>query len=102
LIFLWLSELVLFKGSPFYSELSNREIKEAWNKSYEWLEVKDLDLFSSADKYEFFGFVRKNLVNSSLWNIFGICLKLYQSDGFRYNWFEYSDGSSLIKEGEKG
>jgi len=99
---LQLSELVLFKGSPFYSELSNREIKEAWNKSYEWLEVKDLDLFSSADKYEFFGFVRKNLVNSSLWNIFGICLKLYQSDGFRYNWFEYSDGSSLIKEGEKG
>jgi radical SAM superfamily enzyme YgiQ (UPF0313 family) len=97
-----LSELVLFKGSPFFNELSPQERDQWWNNSHGWLEVKDLDLFSSADKYEFFGFVRKNLLNSSLWDVFGICLSQYQSHGFTYNWFEYSDGTSLIKEGEKG
>jgi len=97
-----LSELVLFKDSPFYKELFKEEVDKSWINSHGWLEVKDFEFLSNANKYEIFGFVRDNLLNSYLWDVFSLCLKQYQSDTFNYNWFEYSDGSSLIEEGEKG
>jgi hypothetical protein len=97
-----LSELVLFKGSPFYDEMSKEEISSWGTNNYGWLEIKDIEFFKDINKYEFFGFCNDNLKNSYLWDLFSICLKQYQSNKFNYNWFEYSDGSSLIEEGEKG
>ena len=92
------SELMMYKGSPFYTELTKKEIEENYTLSYIWNEIKNFNMFSSLNKYEFFGFTQQHLIQSFLWDIFSIFLRQYQSTSFNYNWYQYSDGSSLIKE----
>jgi radical SAM superfamily enzyme YgiQ (UPF0313 family) len=92
-----LIELVLYKGSPFFNELSKKQ-REEWDFSLYWDEFKNLDFLSKVDKYEFLEFVRRDLVNSQAWKFFEIFLKEYQSNKFSYNWVINSDGTSIIKE----
>jgi radical SAM superfamily enzyme YgiQ (UPF0313 family) len=92
-----LSKLILFKNSPFYNDMDEEDRSE-WNYNICWDELKNIDFLSNADKFDFFGFIDKNLYNQHLWEKFEQLLNYYQSNDFTYLWTENPDGSSVIKE----
>ena len=87
----------LEKPSRFFVEMSQEEMEKRWNYSVLWSILKDLDFLSSVDKREFFNFA-SGLVNSVLWDHFGLLVDQYVSENLSYRWFVYGDGSSLIEE----
>lgn len=97
---LTLIKLILYKGSIFFEEISDAE-KNKWDQSIFWDEIKHIDFFDPASKYEFFGF-NKPLTHDYLWKYFDYLLNYYISLKSSYKWIIKTGGSSVIntKEGE--
>jgi radical SAM superfamily enzyme YgiQ (UPF0313 family) len=92
-----LTRLLLFKRTSFYEEMSEKE-RQKWDFNFHWLELKKLDFLSEADRFEFFGFLKKELENFNLWDNLEQFLEQYQTNEKTYTWIENKDGSSEIKE----
>jgi len=89
--------LKLYKRSPLYEEMSEEERAE-WDHSFYWHEMKKLKFLTEADRFEFFGFNRRYLLNPYPWELFREILENYQSNQFKYTWIGHPDGSSDIHE----
>ncbi len=88
--------LSLWKGAPFYEDVSEEERKK-WESSQFWTETEPLHLISESNKYEFFGFY--NSGHDRLWDDFESLLEFYVQQDRSYEWFEYPDGSILEEKG---
>jgi len=94
---LYPSLLTLYKGSHYYNEISKEERESKWNYNHIWSEIDSILSVESPSKYEFIGFNR-DLIHSSLWQIFESMLKQYMNNRFYYKWYVNNDGSSTIEE----
>jgi radical SAM superfamily enzyme YgiQ (UPF0313 family) len=92
------SVLSLFKGSPFYDDMSPEE-RQNWNENPFYAELVPLDLGIAEDRFEFFGFCRESVPHYHNWDIFERVLTSYQSQRRTYTWIEYEDGSFLEERG---
>ncbi len=88
--------LRLWKGAPFYDDVSEEERKE-WKDSPFWTEVKPFDLVSESNKREFFGFYKSS--HDRLWDDFERLLKFYVQQDRSHEWTEYPDGSIVEEKG---
>lgn len=88
--------LRLDKGSPFYSEMSDKE-REVWNNSPLWTEIEPLHMIAESDKFEFFGFCQ--LSPSHLWADFRNFSEFYTRQQRTYEWVEHPEGSFVEEQG---
>ncbi|MGD2249022.1 MAG: radical SAM protein [Candidatus Methanofastidiosia archaeon] len=91
-----LGSLELYKGSPFYEEMSEKE-REPWRYHRFWEEISSTDTISKEDRFEFFGFYREK--PHHVWDTFETVLSLYQQQNRSYTWIEYEDGSFIEEKG---
>ncbi len=92
------SVLSLFKGSPFYSEMSEKE-RESWRENLYWEELIPTGLVPDGDRFEFFGFNADPPVHFLLWSSFGEVLDSYKNQERSYEWIEYAEGSFIEEKG---
>ena len=93
-----LSELALFKGSPYYEEVSPDERERRWRENLLYSEIERMDLIPENQRWDFFGFRATTLEHSMLWDHFASVLEDFEAATISYKWIEFSDGSSLIEE----
>jgi len=92
------SVLSLFKGSPFYSEMPE---KESWKENIYWEEMIPTGLVPEADRFEFFGFNADPPVHYHLWKNFERTINSYSEQDRSYEWVEYAEGSFIEERGPK-
>jgi radical SAM superfamily enzyme YgiQ (UPF0313 family) len=92
-----ISQLLLYKRSPFYEEMPEEE-RQKWDYNECWDEMKNLNFLSEADRFEFFGFLKREIKHFHLWDVFYELMNQYQTNETKYTWIENKDGSSEIKE----
>lgn len=83
----------LWKGAPFYKEMSHAE-RELWKENPYWTEIAPLHLVSN--RFDFFGFYRS--VHDPQWSVFQNLLRVFTCK-YSYEWIEYPDGSSVEEKG---
>lgn len=88
--------LELYKGSPFYEEMTEKE-RENWRYHRFWEEISSLDCISKEDRFEFFGFYREK--PDHVWDTFETVLTTFQQQNRSYTWIEYEDGSFIEEKG---
>ncbi len=88
--------LELYKGSPFYEEMTEKE-RENWRYHRFWEEISSLDCISKEDRFEFFGFYREK--PHHVWDTFETVLTSFQQQNRSYTWIEYEDGSFIEEKG---
>ncbi len=88
--------LVLYKGAPFYEDVSEEERKE-WKDNPVWAEIEQLHLIPESDKYEFFGFLKAS--QNCLWSDFENLLRSYEEGNCSYEWIEYKSSSCIEEKG---
>jgi radical SAM superfamily enzyme YgiQ (UPF0313 family) len=93
------SLFLLYKDSPFYNEMSEKE-REAWNYNPYWIEISPTGLIPESDRFEFFGFSRERPCHS-LWDDFEMMLNFYTRQTYSYTWIEYTHGSFSEEKGPK-
>ncbi len=90
----------LYKGSAFYDEMSESELKE-WNKDILWEEIVGTGLIPEENRFDFFSFYPTELCHYMLWDTFKRLLALYNRIESSYSWEEYSNCSVLTEKGVK-
>ena len=90
--------LELYKGSPFYEEMSPEE-REEWYFQRFWDEVSFLGSVHEDDRFEFFGFRKTQPAHT--WEEFETVLDSYKQQNRTYTWVEYEDGSFIEEKGFK-
>ncbi|MBU7019241.1 MAG: hypothetical protein HXS44_17155, partial [Theionarchaea archaeon] len=93
------SLFLLYKDSPFYKEMPEKE-REAWNNNPYWTEISPTELIPESDRFEFFGFSRERPYHS-LWDDFEVILNFYTNQNYSYTWIEYVNGSFIEEKGPK-
>jgi radical SAM superfamily enzyme YgiQ (UPF0313 family) len=88
---------ILFKEAPFFNDIPPEERKN-WSFHVNWSEEKNINFISKVDRFDFYGFERDELKNSKLWEFFYQYLEGYKMLNWSYDWIEYPDGSSEIRE----
>ena len=91
---------MLFKGSPFYDEMSGEE-RETWREELLWEEIAPLHLIQDANRFEFFSFRSGTFRNCILWDTFESLLKFYKEQNYSYGWIESPQGSRIEEMGSK-
>jgi tRNA A37 methylthiotransferase MiaB len=91
--------LALYKGSPFYEEMSDAE-REPWNYHQFWTETAPTTVIPESDRFEFFGFFNQGS-RHRLWDNLDIALKFYAQQNCSYTWIEYENGSFIEEKGLK-
>jgi radical SAM superfamily enzyme YgiQ (UPF0313 family) len=87
----------LYKGSPFYNEMPEKE-REAWNYNPYWIEIAPTRLIPEPDRFEFLGFFKPQ---HGLWDDFEMVMKFYKQQNYTYTWIEYPNGSFIEEKGPK-
>ena len=90
--------LVLFKGSPFYDEMSEED-RESWKEDLYWSEIAPTRLVSESDRFELFGFRSDRFSHHLLWRRFEILLNFYAQQNCSYEWREHDNGSFVEEKG---
>ena len=93
-----LTLLKLYKGSPFFEELSEEKRRDL---KYDriWEEIAQFNRIAESDRFEFFGFPPERSDHFPLWNDFAVILESYEQQNRSYTWTEYKDGSFIEEEG---
>ncbi|MBU6996207.1 MAG: radical SAM protein [Theionarchaea archaeon] len=92
------SELVLYKGAPYYEETPLKEKEEKWIVNLIYNELERTGMIRKEDRWDFFGFAADGLKNHQYWEHILDFLEKMQSGDIEYSWSEFPDGSSLIEE----
>ncbi len=95
-----LNSFILFKGSPFYDEMSE-QVREHWNENQLWDEIAQIPSVSKSDRFELSGFYIDELPHYFLWNFFQRLLRFYVENNSSYEWIEYPGCSFLAEKGPK-
>lgn len=91
------SELVLYKGAPYYAEMPCKE-REEWVINSLYDELEQMGLIDKEDRWDFFGFTARYLKHSWYWgHVLDVLEKMHTSDIW-YSWLLFPDGSSFIEE----
>lgn len=90
-------ELTLYKGTPYYEEISAEEKKKRWVVNFLYNESKRFGFFEK-NRWDFFGFRAKSFMHYQLWDQFIYLLEKLQSAHISYSWLAFDDGSSSIEE----
>ncbi len=91
---------VLYRGSPFYEEMSENERKE-WRKDSLWEEAASFDIVPESERFQFFGFITEEFTHFYTWESFENALKFYRERPCSYEWREGPDGSTIEETGIK-
>jgi radical SAM superfamily enzyme YgiQ (UPF0313 family) len=92
--------LSLFKGSPFYQEMSEAD-REHWKENPFWAEIAATSLVSECDRFDLFGFCPENPMHYHQWDNFERVMMSYQIQNRSYEWIEYPEGSFIEEKGPK-
>ncbi|MGD2250908.1 MAG: radical SAM protein [Candidatus Methanofastidiosia archaeon] len=93
------SLFALYKGSPFYNEMSESE-RATWVYHRLWTEIASTEFIPGSDRFEFFGFFKER-THHQLWKEFETILNYYSSQTCEYTWIEYENGSFIEETGPK-
>ena len=94
------NSFILFKGSPFYDEMSELD-RKYWNKDPLWEEIAQILSISESDRFELSGFYIDKLPHYILWSFFQRLLRFYVENSSSYEWIEYPDCSFFAEEGPR-
>lgn len=92
--------LMLFKGSPYYSEVPEKD-RESWKSDTFWEEIAPTTLVPDSDRFEIFGFSKGSPTYYNLWDSFQKTMESYKRQNRTYRWMEYPDGSFVEEKGPK-
>lgn len=93
-------KLILFKGAPFYNEVSLEQKEKNWiiDPFAVWQIIRTIPDLPIANRWDFFGFSTPHSAHFSKWSEFNQQYKKYLMQKLSYTWFEKNDGSSCIEE----
>jgi len=94
------NSFILFKGSPFYDEMSEQD-RKYWDKDPLWEEIVQILSISESDRFELSGFYIDKLPHYILWSFFQRLLRFYVENNSSYEWIEYPDCSFFAEEGPR-
>jgi radical SAM superfamily enzyme YgiQ (UPF0313 family) len=90
--------MVLYRGSPFYNEMSEKE-RNTWNYHRFWLDIAPTQVIPEEDRFDFFGFYQEK--SHRLWEEFDKALEAYKRQNRSYTWVENENGSLIEEKGPK-
>ena len=90
--------MVLYKGSPFYDEMTEKE-REKWNYHRFWLDIAPTRIIPEEYRFDFFGFYQEK--SHRLWEEFDKALETVKQQNRTYTWVEKEEGSLIEEKGPK-
>lgn len=93
------SLFALYKGSPFYNEMTESE-RDTWAYHRLWTEIAPTAFIPFSDRFAFFGFFKER-THHQLWGEFEMILNYYRAQNCTYTWVAYDSGSFIEEKGAK-